>query len=112
MELPRIGKVIGRMGQQVDFRLVLCILTRADQIRNTISGFPEDASEWVDTDGDGVGDNFDSFPDDPEKTERSEEALAGVFQIAIGGLVFVLTIVILSLSRRRADPGAGRPHKA
>ena len=66
--------------------------------------FPNDSSEWADTDGDGVGDNFDSFPDDPEKTDRSEEALADIIQIAIVGLVLVLAIVILSLSRRRADP--------
>ena len=27
--------------------------------------FPGDATEWNDTDGDGVGDNTDAFPDDP-----------------------------------------------
>jgi hypothetical protein len=30
--------------------------------------FPEDPSEWRDTDGDGVGDNTDHFPMDPTKT--------------------------------------------
>ncbi len=36
--------------------------------------FPADPTEDTDSDGDGVGDNSDAFPDDPS---RSEPAMAG-----------------------------------
>ena len=32
---------------------------------NAEDAFPNDASETLDTDGDGVGDNADAFPNDP-----------------------------------------------
>jgi hypothetical protein len=38
-----------------------------DGVADTNDAFPNDASEWSDTDGDGVGDNSDAFPNDPSK---------------------------------------------
>lgn len=38
-----------------------------DGVADTNDAFPNDASEWSDTDGDGVGDNGDAFPNDPTK---------------------------------------------
>ena len=38
-----------------------------DGVADTNDAFPNDASEWSDTDGDGVGDNSDAFPNDPTK---------------------------------------------
>lgn len=34
--------------------------------------FPDDPSEWVDSDGDGAGDNGDAFPQDPSETADSD----------------------------------------
>ena len=35
-------------------------------------GFPLDASESADTDGDGIGDNSDAFPEDPAASIDSD----------------------------------------
>jgi hypothetical protein len=39
-----------------------------DGVRNDEDAFPDDPAESVDTDGDGVGDNADQFPDDPAES--------------------------------------------
>jgi len=38
-----------------------------DGIEDSVDKFPDDPSEWEDTDGDGTGDNSDAFPTDPKK---------------------------------------------
>ena len=38
--------------------------TDGDGVNDDLDAFPNDASEWADTDGDGVGDNVDAFPND------------------------------------------------
>ena len=38
----------------------------------TLDAFPGDFSEWMDTDGDGIGDNADKFPDDPAASVDSD----------------------------------------
>ena len=41
-----------------------------------LDAFPLDPNEWVDTDGDGVGDNADAFDDDPaETTDRDGDGV-------------------------------------
>jgi hypothetical protein len=59
--------------------------TDGDGVADDSDAFPNDASETVDTDGDGVGDNSDYAPNDPEVTvqDMSLVALSGVF----GGVV-------------------------
>ena len=32
-----------------------------------VDAFPDDPSEWLDSDGDGYGDNKDAYPFDPER---------------------------------------------
>jgi len=44
--------------------------TDGDGVGNNADAFPEDPSEWADSDGDGVGDNTGAFPNDPDKTEK------------------------------------------
>ena len=39
-----------------------------DGIRDDVDDFPNNPNETVDTDGDGVGDNSDMFPNDPNET--------------------------------------------
>jgi hypothetical protein len=46
--------------------------TDGDGVINKDDAFPEDASESTDTDGDGVGDNADACPTDPAETQDSD----------------------------------------
>lgn len=41
--------------------------TDGDGVADINDAFPDDALEWVDSDGDGFGDNSDAFPNDPER---------------------------------------------
>jgi len=41
--------------------------TDGDGVNDNADAFPNDATESEDTDGDGVGDNADAFPNDPDK---------------------------------------------
>lgn len=43
-----------------------------DGVLNSEDAFPNDPTESVDTDGDGVGDNSDAFPADPTETKDSD----------------------------------------
>ncbi len=42
--------------------------TDGDGVPDANDAFPNDPNEWADTDGDGVGDNADAFPNDPNET--------------------------------------------
>ena len=44
-----------------------------DGILDPLDAFPDDSSEWQDTDGDGTGDNGDAFPDDASETLDSDQ---------------------------------------
>ena len=46
--------------------------TDNDGICNDEDDFPDDPNETTDTDGDGVGDNGDDFPDDPNETTDTD----------------------------------------
>jgi len=52
--------------------VLLDILAGADSdgdgVPDESDAFPNDPTEWDDTDGDGVGDNSDAFPSDPNET--------------------------------------------
>jgi hypothetical protein len=43
-----------------------------DGVPDNEDEFPNDPTEWVDSDGDGVGDNGDAFPNDPSETSDSD----------------------------------------
>ena len=51
--------------------------TDGDGVRDNIDVFPEDASETLDSDGDGVGNNADAFPEDDSETLDSDGDLVG-----------------------------------
>lgn len=48
--------------------------TDGDGIFDDIDVFPEDIKEWEDSDGDGVGNNADAFDEDPEKHKPEDGA--------------------------------------
>ena len=43
-----------------------------DGVPDKDDAFPNDPTEWADTDGDGVGDNADAFPNDPTETADTD----------------------------------------
>ena len=50
----------------------VAIDTDGDGIADELDAFPNDPNEWIDSDGDGVGDNGDAFPNDPTETADSD----------------------------------------
>ena len=56
-----------------------------DGVADEDDAFPNDASESVDSDGDGVGDNADYAPNNPDVTEQ--DLTIGAFSGAFGGVV-------------------------
>lgn len=56
------------------FEIVIPFLdSDGDGITDSDDAFPNDATETTDSDGDGVGDNTDAFPNDPDQTVASED---------------------------------------
>ena len=46
--------------------------TDGDGVDDENDAFPNDPNEWDDSDGDGVGDNSDAFPNDPNETTDTD----------------------------------------
>ncbi|WP_337833622.1 DUF4114 domain-containing protein [Desulfonema magnum] len=47
--------------------------TDGDGVKDGSDAFPNDASEWADSDKDGVGDNADAFPNDPNEQVDTDD---------------------------------------
>ena len=56
-----------------DSGVVEALDTDGDGVFDADDAFPEDAAETTDSDEDGVGDNADAFPDDAEESQDSDE---------------------------------------
>ncbi len=70
-----------------------------DGVVDSEDAFPEDPNETLDTDGDGVGDNADAFPEDPSKHEAASGiSSSGDSLIIILGVAGLLLITALGLS--------------
>lgn len=84
-----------------------------DGVSDSEDAFPNDPAESIDTDGDGVGDNTDAFPNDETKFEADSQAsgmnsllLPGALVIAIF-LFGALGLGIITVMRNRStDPEA------
>jgi hypothetical protein len=55
-----------------DTPFVLLPDTDGDGVLDFEDAFPDDPAEWADSDGDGAGDNGDAFPDDPTESLDSD----------------------------------------
>merc|ERR1711918_117688 len=66
-----------------------------DGVGDNADEFPDDADESLDTDGDGVGDNADAFPEDPERTESASAltALADNTGLSAGVVLLILILI-------------------
>ena len=62
--MDKVLIVIGDASETVDSDL--------DGVGDNADAFPNDASETTDTDGDGVGDNADAFPNDATESTDSD----------------------------------------
>ena len=72
--------------------------TDGDGVPDSEDAFPEDPTETLDTDGDGVGDNKDAFPEDPSKSESTGISGSDFPLIQILGIVALFLIAGVGLS--------------
>ena len=81
--LARTGDDIGTVGFSTDTNLLHVlgsdgwslwgeIDSDGDGVPDESDAFPSDPNETTDTDGDGVGDNADAFPSDPNETTDTD----------------------------------------
>tara|TARA_B100000579_G_scaffold414371_1_gene407953 strand:+ start:1 stop:2460 length:2460 start_codon:yes stop_codon:yes gene_type:complete len=79
-----------------------------DGVSDSDDAFPNDPAESIDTDGDGVGDNGDAYPNDATKSEMAS-GVAGGNQLMIGVAVVALFLFaalglgILTVMRGRSN---------
>ena len=65
---------LDKLEQSVSWNISIEVAdTDGDGVADDIDAFPNDPLEISDTDGDGVGDNADAFPDDPALTTIPED---------------------------------------
>ena len=77
-----------------------------------MDAFPLDASETTDTDGDGVGDNIDAYPEDSTKSvlETTDDSSTNLVNIAIvGGVILALIVVFVLFATRKKQSQEGLP---
>ena len=67
-----------------------------DSVGDNSDAFPEDPTEWMDSDGDGYGDNRDWAPFDAEVWDEPTD-----YKFVIVGVVAVILVVIQSNTTRR-----------
>ena len=65
-----------------------------------IDDFPLDPSEWIDSDMDGVGDNGDAFPNDPDRQVKEEQSTMLIF-VALFTVVIVVGLILLLVGWKR-----------
>ena len=81
-----------------------------DGVSDSDDAFPDDASETLDSDGDGVGDNADAYPEDASKSEESSLSLGNssplMMILGIVGLFLVAAVGLglLFVSRKNSTP--------
>ena len=77
-----------------------------------MDAFPLDDSETIDTDGDGVGDNTDAYPQDSTKSvlmNEDESSINLVNITIIVGVILALIVVCLLFATRQKQSKAEMP---
>lgn len=73
--LVRANNGRARLNGIVITTLVAPLDSDGDGVPDAQDAFPNDATETLDSDGDGVGDNADAYPNDPARTVAEDSAL-------------------------------------
>ncbi|MBA46078.1 MAG: hypothetical protein CMB31_05775 [Euryarchaeota archaeon] len=95
--------IVSPSGIEVDGDEVLPVDSDGDGVLDSEDAFPNDSQESVDSDGDGVGDNADVFPDDPNESADSDgdgigdNAEAEQNKALVYGGIGVLVFVIIAV---------------
>ena len=80
--------------------------TDGDGVVDGSDAFPNDPSESSDSDGDGVGDNGDAYPNDPSRWEIGEEGPSEIgggdftIMILIGTIICLIIALVVVLKRK------------
>ena len=77
-----------------------------DGVGNNSDAFPQDPEETTDTDGDGVGDNSDADPDDPEVRNPADleiNVTDRAIYVLAASLLF-MAVVLLVVNRKKRPP--------
>ena len=74
-----------------------CVDSDGDGLDDGLDKFPNDRNETPDTDGDGVGDNSDAYPQDATKSEIESKQKESNNLIQYAGLTLVILILLLSV---------------
>ena len=77
--------------------LVLRLDSDGDGVYNDQDAFPNDSSETADSDSDGVGDNADAYPDDPTRSVMPVPVMTSLFLLLLAGLLGLLGVRRLKL---------------
>mgnify|MGYP003320146010 CR=1 FL=1 len=67
-----------------------------------VDDFPLNPFEWLDSDLDGVGDNGDAFPNDPDR-QVAEESTTMLILVAMISVVVIGSLGGLLFVRRRGE---------
>ena len=74
-----------------------------DGIVDSLDAFPNDATETVDSDGDGVGDNTDAYPNDGARSEEETLLDANTMYLVIGAIAVIVLLSLVFLRREKYD---------
>ena len=97
--------IVSPSGIEVDGDEELPVDSDGDGVLDAEDAFPNDSQESVDTDGDGVGDNADVFPDDPNESADSDgdgigdnADSEGISAMVAGAAIGLLVFVIIGVA--------------
>ena len=97
--------IVSPSGIEVDGDEDLPVDSDGDGVLDAEDAFPNDSQESVDSDGDGVGDNADVFPDDPNESADSDgdgigdnADSEGISAMVAGAAIGLLVFVIIGVA--------------
>ena len=76
-----------------------------DGIADSLDAFPNDASETTDTDGDGVGDNSDAYPNDETRSAESSSILGTTTYLIAAGVALVVLLAFMRPRKKKLEDG-------
>ena len=97
--------IVSPSGIEVDGDEDLPVDSDGDGVLDSEDAFPNDSQESVDSDGDGVGDNADVFPNDPNESADSDgdgigdnADSEGISAMVAGAAIGILVFVIIGVA--------------